>query len=56
MTDEYQFWRDALAGKAVAIDEASPQPGYYKLRTALIIVSAVLGLGLIGWAIAKVAI
>jgi hypothetical protein len=32
MSDEYKFWRDALAGKPVTITEAEPQPGYYKLR------------------------
>jgi hypothetical protein len=32
MTDDYQFWRDALAGKPVTITEDQPQPGYYKLR------------------------
>lgn len=32
MTDAYQFWRDALAGKEVAIHADSPQPGYYKIR------------------------
>jgi hypothetical protein len=32
MTNDYQFWRDALAGKTVTITEAEPQPGYYKLR------------------------
>lgn len=32
MTDAYQFWRDALAGKEVAISADHPQPGYYKAR------------------------
>lgn len=32
MTDEFQFWRDALAGKDVLIVENDPQPGYYKTR------------------------
>ncbi len=32
MLDEFQFWRDALAGKPVAIHDSTPQPGYYKLR------------------------
>lgn len=30
--DDYQFWRDALAGKPVEINEHNPQPGYYKIR------------------------
>lgn len=30
--DDFQFWRDALAGKPVVIEESSPQPGYYKIR------------------------
>lgn len=32
MTDAYQFWRDALAGKAQPISADHPQPGYYKAR------------------------
>lgn len=32
MSDAYQFWRDALAGKEVAISADHPQPGYYKAR------------------------
>ena len=32
MTDAYQFWRDALAGKEVKISADYPQPGYYKAR------------------------
>lgn len=31
--DEFQFWRDALAGKKVEISADAPQPGYYKTRT-----------------------
>jgi hypothetical protein len=30
--DEFQFWRDAVAGKAVTITADHPQPGYYKMR------------------------
>lgn len=32
MTDIWQFWRDALAGKEQAIDADSPQCGFYKIR------------------------
>lgn len=32
MTDAYQFWRDALAGKEQPISADHPQPGYYKAR------------------------
>lgn len=32
MSDEFQFWRDALAGKPVEIHESAPQSGYYKMR------------------------
>ena len=32
MTDIWQFWRDALAGKEPAIDADSPQCGFFKLR------------------------
>lgn len=32
MTDIWQWWRDALAGKAPAIDANSPQCGFYKKR------------------------
>jgi hypothetical protein len=32
MADEFQFWRDAVAGKAVTITADHPQPGYYKMR------------------------
>lgn len=32
MADAFQFWRDALAGKAVEIHADNPQPGYYKAR------------------------
>ena len=28
----YQFWKDALAGKNPAITEADPQPGFYRMR------------------------
>ena len=28
----YQFWKDARAGKNPSINEADPQPGFYKLR------------------------
>lgn len=31
--DEFQFWRDALAGNPVTINESAPQSGYYKTRT-----------------------
>lgn len=31
-TDEFQNWRDALAGKEVALHADIPSPGYYKLR------------------------
>lgn len=34
MTDVWQYWRDALAGKAPAIDANSPQCGFYKKRDA----------------------
>ena len=32
MTDIWQFWRDALAGKEQTIDADSPQCGFYKIR------------------------
>lgn len=32
MTDEYQWWRDALAGKNPEIDANTPQSGFYKKR------------------------
>lgn len=32
MSDDYQFWREALAGRDVDIIEDRPQPGYYKTR------------------------
>lgn len=32
MSDEFQHWRDALAGKAVEVHADLPQSGYYKLR------------------------
>ena len=32
MTDVWQFWRDALAGKSPFIDADSPQCGFYKKR------------------------
>jgi hypothetical protein len=31
--DEFQFWRDALAGEPVTINEDAPQSGYYKTKT-----------------------
>jgi hypothetical protein len=34
MTDEFQFWRDSLAGKPVVITADAPQSGYYKMREA----------------------
>jgi hypothetical protein len=34
MSDEFQNWRDALAGKEVALHADIPSPGYYKLRAA----------------------
>jgi hypothetical protein len=30
--DEFQFWRDSLAGKSVVINEGRPESGYYRLR------------------------
>lgn len=30
--DEFQFWRDAIAGKDVTIHADAPQSGYYKMR------------------------
>jgi hypothetical protein len=30
--DEFQFWRDAIAGKTVVITADAPQSGYYKMR------------------------
>jgi hypothetical protein len=32
MTDDFQNWRDALAGNDVALHADIPHPGYYKLR------------------------
>ena len=32
MADVYAHWRDALAGKPVAIHDGNPQPGFYKMR------------------------
>lgn len=32
MADEFQFWRDAVAGKPVIITADDPQSGYYKMR------------------------
>jgi hypothetical protein len=32
MRDEFQHWRDALAGRPVEIHADVPQPGYYKVR------------------------
>jgi hypothetical protein len=34
MSDEFQFWRDAVAGKPVEIHADSPRSGYYKMRDA----------------------
>lgn len=33
MADEFQFWRDAIAGKRPAIETDRPQSGYYRMRT-----------------------
>lgn len=33
MTDEYSFWRDALAGKFGPVHDDDPQPGFYRKRT-----------------------
>lgn len=33
MSDEYSFWRDALAGKRVVISTNDPQPGYYSMKS-----------------------
>lgn len=32
MSDEYQFWKDALAGKPVEINADAPQSGFYRKR------------------------
>ena len=32
MTDEFQNWRDAIAGNEVALHADIPHPGYYKMR------------------------
>ena len=32
MTDQYQWWRDALAGKNPLINANEPQSGYYRMR------------------------
>jgi hypothetical protein len=32
VADEFQFWRDALAGKSPPMDANTPQPGYYRKR------------------------
>jgi hypothetical protein len=32
MSDQFSFWRDALAGKPVEIHESFPMPGYYKAK------------------------
>ncbi len=32
MTDQFQWWRDALAGNVGAIEEPKPRSGYFKLR------------------------
>ena len=34
MSDEFQHWRDALAGKDVALSADVPHSGYYKMRAA----------------------
>jgi hypothetical protein len=32
MTDQFQWWRDALAGNVGSIEEPNPRSGYFKLR------------------------
>jgi hypothetical protein len=32
MTDQFQWWRDALAGNVGAIEEPTPRSGYFKMR------------------------
>lgn len=32
MSDQYQWWRDALAGNVGAIEEPNPRSGYFKMR------------------------
>lgn len=32
MSDQFQWWRDALAGNVGSIEEPNPRSGYYKLR------------------------
>jgi len=32
MSDQFQWWRDALAGNTGAIEEPTPQSGYYRMR------------------------
>lgn len=32
MSDQFQWWRDALAGKVGSIEEPNPRSGYFKLR------------------------
>lgn len=32
MSDQFQWWRDALAGNVGAIEEPTPRSGYFKLR------------------------
>lgn len=34
MSDQFQWWREALAGNATEIHADVPQPGYYKMRRA----------------------
>lgn len=33
MSDEFQPWRDRLAGKREGVDINTPEPGYYRVRT-----------------------
>lgn len=32
MSDPYAYWRAALAGVTMAVQDGSPQPGYYRMR------------------------
>jgi hypothetical protein len=32
MSDGYQWWRDALAGKFGPVHESEPQPGFYRRK------------------------
>lgn len=32
MSDQFEWWRNALAGNAGPISDGNPQPGYYRLR------------------------